>query len=435
MITIAEDQRSFERDGAPFFYLADTCWSAFTNADTTDWDRYLAKRRQQGFTAIQVNVLSQWDRSVSRLDVLPFAVLPGGKYDFDALNEAYFDRAVGMTQTMVDRGLVPVLTLLWANFIEGTWASDKDGMGTMTIPQAESCLRYVLDRFRPFTPIYFAAGDTDFSAAANPYIALALRLVKELSPDSPAAIHISGALGNLPAEFIDHPDVDFYVYNSGHHREIQQNAYRTAETMYANAVKRPVVNGEPVYEQMGIQHEYGRWRRCHSRRALWWSLLSGAGAGIAHGAYGIWNWRDRREVYGFADGESGAGGFDCSLDWIEALSLNAAGDFAFAKDLITTMGLREILPANSRYRPRNTYGEDTDDIRVGTTPDANVILVYLPASTCLSLQGALDDYAFRFIDLAGGSAGELVHRVEGGVTRFPLAPFLEDALLIGTRRQ
>ena len=29
------------KNGKPFFYLADTCWSAFTNIKDNDWDYYL----------------------------------------------------------------------------------------------------------------------------------------------------------------------------------------------------------------------------------------------------------------------------------------------------------------------------------------------------------------------------------------------------------
>ena len=49
MISIGNNQRNFVRDGKPFFYLADTCWSAFTNISEEEWEYYLTYRRQQGF--------------------------------------------------------------------------------------------------------------------------------------------------------------------------------------------------------------------------------------------------------------------------------------------------------------------------------------------------------------------------------------------------
>ena len=40
------------KNGKPFFYLADTCWSAFTNIKDNDWDYYLDYRKSQGFNTL-----------------------------------------------------------------------------------------------------------------------------------------------------------------------------------------------------------------------------------------------------------------------------------------------------------------------------------------------------------------------------------------------
>ncbi len=32
-LRISKNKRHLEKEGSPFFYLADTCWSAFTNID------------------------------------------------------------------------------------------------------------------------------------------------------------------------------------------------------------------------------------------------------------------------------------------------------------------------------------------------------------------------------------------------------------------
>ena len=63
MLRISENKRTFEKDGKPFFYLADTCWSAFTNISDEEWTYYLKRRKQQGFNTIQINILPQWDAS------------------------------------------------------------------------------------------------------------------------------------------------------------------------------------------------------------------------------------------------------------------------------------------------------------------------------------------------------------------------------------
>ncbi len=67
-ITVSQNKRTLLRDGQHFFYLADTCWSAFTSIQENDWITYLDKRKEQGFNTLQINVLPQWDRSRGQFD-------------------------------------------------------------------------------------------------------------------------------------------------------------------------------------------------------------------------------------------------------------------------------------------------------------------------------------------------------------------------------
>ena len=64
-LVLAPNGRHFLRDGRPFFYLADTVWATFSNVTLEEWARYLAVRRTQGFTALQISILPiTHDRSV-----------------------------------------------------------------------------------------------------------------------------------------------------------------------------------------------------------------------------------------------------------------------------------------------------------------------------------------------------------------------------------
>ena len=47
-VTVSEDKSTFCRDKKPFFYLADTIWSAFTNITEDEWIYYLKRRKEQG---------------------------------------------------------------------------------------------------------------------------------------------------------------------------------------------------------------------------------------------------------------------------------------------------------------------------------------------------------------------------------------------------
>ena len=45
MLKISKNKQTLLKDGKTFFYLADTCWSAFTNISDEEWDYYLYKRK------------------------------------------------------------------------------------------------------------------------------------------------------------------------------------------------------------------------------------------------------------------------------------------------------------------------------------------------------------------------------------------------------
>lgn len=120
---IAENKRYFVNEGVPFFYLADTVWSAFTNISLEEWADYLDYRSRQGFNVLQINLLRQWDASGSDLDYEPFVRIEDGSYDFYSLNPDYFDRAETMVEMAVSKGFVPALVLLWCNYVPDTWAA------------------------------------------------------------------------------------------------------------------------------------------------------------------------------------------------------------------------------------------------------------------------------------------------------------------------
>ncbi|MFR3687811.1 MAG: DUF4038 domain-containing protein, partial [Enterococcus sp.] len=111
-------KRTILKDGEPFFYLADTCWSAFTSIKEDEWLYYLKKRKDQGFNTLQINILPQWDRSIGNFDQLPFKI-EEGVFDFNELDESYFARAKEMCKVATEQGFVLSLIVLWSNYVTG----------------------------------------------------------------------------------------------------------------------------------------------------------------------------------------------------------------------------------------------------------------------------------------------------------------------------
>ncbi|CCI84977.1 beta-glucosidase [Lactobacillus pasteurii DSM 23907 = CRBIP 24.76] len=131
------------------FYLADTCWGAFTSVEMPDWRYYLDTRKAQGFNAIQINILRQWDSSLPINGREPFAITTredgSYEYDFSKINEKYFDNAVKMLEEMKKREMIPALVLLWGNFVPDTWMSHFVKNNTMLFEQIKPYITYVVN--------------------------------------------------------------------------------------------------------------------------------------------------------------------------------------------------------------------------------------------------------------------------------------------------
>lgn len=432
-ITVAADRRGLLRDGVPFFWLGDTCWSAFTNLSDQEWEDYLTLRAEQGLTVLQINTLDQWDRCGSDQGRYPFATEDGIRYDFSQINADYFAHARAMCRRAVEKGFTLALVVMWSNYVPGTWASDVFPDNVMPESCVEPVVRTICENFNAFQPVYIVSGDTDFKtrAACERYRRVT-ELVEQYAPGLPKAYHICGRCNELPDYFARHADM--YLYQSGHNPALQDNVFLVAGQFAAREPVRPVINAEPCYEQMGYsQRQYGRFRREDTRRALWQSLLSGASAGITYGAHGVWNWQKegmppRKLVRRPGEDPVLFGeGFLPAMPCEEALRFPGAADYAFAS--------RFVMQKADRLQPcQELLMTDTPQIRAARRGEQ--VIVYLPVNAPLSLRGDWSDYRAQALDLGDGKTwAEVPMKVCGGQTRLGMHPFYEDALILLSPRE
>jgi len=64
------------------------------------------------------------------------------------------------------------------------------------------------------------------------YYTTALKAIKTVSPECLTTMHMQGRLTDLPAEYMNDPDLDFYMYQSGHNTEYRHMAYAMAQDFY-----------------------------------------------------------------------------------------------------------------------------------------------------------------------------------------------------------
>ncbi|WP_018883182.1 apiosidase-like domain-containing protein [Paenibacillus massiliensis] len=422
-VTVAGHERAFELNGKPLFYLADTVWSAFTNASLEEWAEYLDYRKLQGFNVLQINILRQWDASESDLRMEPFLLQEDGSYDYRQLNVKYFDRAEQMLGMALERGFIPALVLLWCNYVPDTWAGMFQEGNKMPFDCVEPYVRYAVERFSKYNPIYLVSGDTDFpSEQAIAYYTKALEVVHALSPNSLKTLHIRGRLREIPDTLEQHDGLDFYMYQSGHNSEFQATAYEIAENFYTRPRTRPVINGEPCYEQISYSRNvYGRYSAFDARKAAWQSLLAGGGAGITYGAHGIWSWHKQGKKFGIVEGE----GFDAPYDWREAVRFEGAWDYSFIKYVFESYNLIGISPADIVLN-------ETPEIRAAAN-DTTIVL-YIPVNTKVRLNLDVQDYSFTTIDLTARRFACTEITTHDGKSVIAMHRFEKDVVVIGKRK-
>jgi len=416
------DNNNFYIDGKPSFYLADTCWSAFTNIEISDWIYYLNYRRKQGFNVIQVNMLWQWDSSKTDLDLLPFELKSDGTFDFSKVNEEYFDRAGEMIKIAYEQGFTIGLVLLWANYLPDTWATLLKETSLFPKEKIESYVDFVMQKYNQYKPIYIVSGDTDFpNDNVIDYYEIAMNRVKENDPNSIATLHIRGREKDLPQRLLENKNLDFYMFQSGHNRQYQYMAYELAEEFYSKEPQNPSINSEPCYELMGYsRNEYGRFTREDVRKVAWQSVLSGAKAGITYGAHGIWSWHSENMEFDSTVGEA----FATPYDWHDALQFEGAWDYAFIKNFLESENLLDIVPV------KDLILNETKEIRV--SENDKKIIIYIPSNITLQLNEDYSTHSAYFIDLESKKEvqAKITKSETGKGSYVKMHPYTKDALLI-----
>jgi hypothetical protein len=421
-IKIDKSRMIFTEGGRPFFYLADTAWMAVSNLSIEEWEEYTDFRRAQGFSVLQISLLTILnDTSAGEDTILPFAMGKDGKMDFSAINGAYFEKASKMMEIMTGKGLVPALVVLWNNYIPGAWAAEHIGnissMPESFLGEYAAC---VAEKFNRFDPIYIISGDTLFeNERVIRYYSILLEEMKKRSPDALTAMHLSPR-AEIPPVIRDSGSLDFYMFQSGHGGNDTDLPVTLAEKFSAYPVRRPVVNGEPCYEGHAYGGGYPRWSAFEVRRAVWQSLLSGAKAGVTYGAHGIWMFQHRGMAFNHEEFSG------LPFLWREALHFEGAWDVSYARWLYENYRLFDL-------EPNQQLIEAPEQVRSAAAADLSVIAVYIPYVRNVVIHHDLSAYkcTLHLLDARRTASPALVF--DGSDTMLSMAGYNTDSLFVARK--
>ena len=394
-IRLSASAGRFVVDGRSAFLLADTVWSALSDATDEEWRFYVERRSRQGFNGALLSVLPiLHDRSGKDSSVMPFdedRVTTSGIWE---LNPYFFERMRQRLDTAAGAGIVCGLVLLWVNYVEGSWGSERTPGFEMPAEVQEEYLAAVAEVVQDGECLLVVSGDAGFTSAREieTYQRVA-ESVRRTWPKSVVTFH-SAPTAILPHELEQMANA--LVFQSGHHGESPTLARELAGRYSAIAGDRPVMNAEPSYEAHRVGGGVGRFGRATVRRRTWESVVGGASAGVSYGAHGLWGWHRGGSVFTSVH-FSGT-----PLDWREALFLPGANDAADCRRIMEAEGLcRFESPADALRVIDEGWG--ADEVVIGLDSSARTAAVYLPNGGPVTLRAPGPISIRRVIDLGSGT--------------------------------
>jgi hypothetical protein len=358
-------------DDTPFFWLADTAWNGVIRSDEENWQKYLDKRVEQRFTAIQY-VSSQWRGNA--LDLAGEAACT--ETTPIAINPDFFKRIDKKVAMINDAGLIASPVAIW------TLIETDPGI----VLSEEDCIKlakYIVARYDAYQVIWFLGGDGDYLKTGVDKRTHIGTDAFEYRQNRIVTLHTCGV--SWPNEFFrDEKWYSFMGYQSGHsdsEHDIKWLTVGPPSTEWKNRPTLPVINLEPNYEDA---HGYAHntfYTDYHVRRAAYWSLLVSPTAGVTYGHDSIWNWN-------FETGPSeghGNWGDGKIAPWYTALETEGLNSMKIMRDIFDTIVWTTLTPAQELLNEQPGDSNPISFVAVAQNKN-NIIMIYSPCGGTVSIK-------------------------------------------------
>jgi hypothetical protein len=318
-------------DRSSFTYIGDTGWELFHRLNREEAEKYLEKRREQGFTVIQAVVLAEF----GGLDV-PNAYGEKPLIDNDPLkpNEKYFQHVDYILKLADSKGLFIGMLPTWGDKVDKQW-----GQGPV-IFNSENAYKYgqwIGRRYKDEPNIIWINGGDRWCGDNNYPVFDALgRGIKSVDLNHLMTFHPHGGISSSYC-FHNADWLDFNMLQSGHSDRYIPN-YKAVSADYDLMPVKPCMDGEPNYEDHAISWnpENGWFDDWDVRRSSYWGVFAG-GHGITYGCHPVWQFYDKgREPVTSA-----------RRYWYEAIDLPGAWDMIHLRLLLESRPVGGRVPDQS----------------------------------------------------------------------------------------
>ncbi len=351
-----------DQSAEPFLLVGDTAWSLFVALSESDADFYLENRKQHGFTAVLANLIEHKyavNAPANFYGVTPFTGQP-----FTTPREAYFAHADYVLKSAAEKGIAVFLFPLFLGYECG---SDGDGwcneVKTATISEMRAWGEYVGSRYANYDNIVWViGGDTDPTPVKSKVQAMIDGI---LSKDTrhPFTVHNAREVMAVTPW----SEAEWLNINSTYTNGID---YEHAAAAYRISPPKPFFLIESHYENVGAPNTE------MLRAQSYWTLL--------HGGFG--NFFGNCPVWGF-----GFTGDYCPplTDWRAQLDSPGALSMKHFQALFNSRHWQKLVPDTAQtvlMAGNGTFG-DTDYASAACAADGSSIIIYLPSSRAITVNG------------------------------------------------
>ncbi|RIK81981.1 MAG: hypothetical protein DCC67_07725 [Planctomycetota bacterium] len=369
-VRVSENRRHLvDAHGAPFLYHADTPWMLFLKLTEGEAKDYMARRKAQGFNALQVQ-LTGFPGMTNRAGELPFAGTPP-EQDFARPNEKFFAHVDRVMHEAQRQGMLLAVAPLWSGCCGEGWAGrDKQNrpgpLHANGPDKTREFGRWLGRRYGTFDNVlWILGGDNDPDNARAEIRALGLGL-KDAAPRQLITYHAASTHSSTHVWPADESWLDVsmvYSYFRGFDKAWNKNQpdiYEVSHAEFAKIPVRPFFLGESTYEG-----EHGAWGSAlQARKQAWWCVLGG-GCGHAYGSPN-WNMPDH---------------------WRDLLELPGANSLKHLRDLLESKAWWTLVPDVDNVvavQGRGLYAKN-DYAVTALAHDGSFALSYLPTKRALTI--------------------------------------------------
>jgi len=374
-LAVSEDDRHLVYpDGSPFFWLGDTAWELFHRLDRVEARTYLDDRAEKGFTVIQAVVLAELDGLNTPN---PYGETPLVDNDPTRPNEAYFEHVDYVVDQAERRGLYVGMLPTWGDKFNKKWGV---GPEIFTPENARAYGEFLGERYRDDPIVWILGGDRNPADDEDRAIIRAMAAGIEAGDDDPLITYHPQGGSQSWQWFHEDAWLDVNMFQSGHGAFDLPN-YRTTREGYRLSPTKPVLDGEPRYEDIpaGFDPNVGWIDAFDVRQAAYWSVLSGA-FGHTYGNNNIWQmWEEGRDPV-----------IHARTPWHEAVDQAGATHMGYLRELFLSRPFLDLVPDPSVLA--GSTGTGASRQRAARGEAGRYLIAYSPYGTPLTIEmGTLED--------------------------------------------